>query len=160
MSVLDGLAVNHSTWDSVGPNVLIDFLIDLRWEEFIAGSFWASWWCLELENMFQPDFYTWLLLLRGKLLGMKFTKKISPAIEWGSLTYREKYTLAFDPKAGITRGWRNTCFQNCPITLVTITAPELFLVHFVFSTEYIAPVSTRKSICLFPTVSCTWGYCG
>ena len=33
-----------------------------------------------------------------------------------------------------------------PVTPVTVTAPELFLFNFVFNTEYVAPVSTRKSI--------------
>ena len=46
------------------------------------------------------------------------------------------------------------------ITLVTITASKLFLVNFVFTTEYIAPISTRKLISFFPTENYTWGSTG
>ena len=45
-----------------------------------------------------------------------------------------------------------------PVTSVTVTICKLFfLVNFVFNTEYVAPIATRKSIILFPTVNCTWG---
>lgn len=51
------LAVNCSTWGSIGPNGSVNLLIDLRWEEFISGSFQARQEPLEPESMFQQDFY-------------------------------------------------------------------------------------------------------
>ena len=39
------------------------------------------------------------------------------------------------------------------VTPVINTTAELFLVTFVFTNEYIAPISMGKSISLFPTVN-------
>ena len=59
-----------------------------------------------------------------------------------------------------SRCWRDMCFCNYPVTPGAITVSELSLVTVVFSTEYVVPVSTRKSTGLFPTINCIWCSCG
>ena len=81
---------------------------------------------------------------------MQFRKEIL-AQQWnGAVWHVEKTMYKLLISSCHSWGWRNTCFCHCPVTLVTITADELFLINFVFSTEYVAPISIRKLISFFP----------
>ena len=59
-----------------------------------------------------------------------------------------------------SRGCKNERFCVSPQTPVTRIHWDVFCVTLVFTTEYVAPISIRKSINLFPTVKVTgdsWG---
>ena len=80
-------------------------------------------------------------------------------MEWDNLANRENMHKLLIPKLAFWR-LQECLFCSWPVTPITVTSLKLFPVNFVFITEYVALVSTRKSIGLFPTVSCSWGFCG
>ena len=120
--MLYGLDVNSSTCGSVHRNRLTNLFIDLI-GEFTSGAFQASQQCLELDRIFQPDFYTQLLLLRRKgHLCMQFTKKFS-AQQWNGEVWHVEKTIhkLLTLKLAFQR-LKEHPFCNCAVTPVTITA--------------------------------------